>query len=161
MRPNVPVQRQCAAPSAATCGTVNEEKARPYHTLSKFLSCANVRCKLTDTAAARLTLQRLWTNSPRRLLYAGPTLLVAPGGGTISWRSLVFLLNRARDTRNSFGRSMTSVSSGIRLNGIDRKSANPLRSAIIHDSTSMTATRRKNLAFRSPFVQSWTSCDGH
>src|SRR5215510_983378 len=56
---------------------------------------------------------------------------------------------------------MASVSSGIRFNGIDRKSANPLRSAMIHDSTSMTATRRKNLAFRCLFVHVWTSCGGH
>src|SRR5262249_50908419 len=82
--------------------TVDSRK-RLTHTRSKSLNCANVRCKLTDTEAARLTLQWLWTNSPRRLLYPGPTLLVAPGKGTISWRSLVFLLNRARDTRNSFG----------------------------------------------------------
>ena len=151
-RPSIPIW-QCNRLSCLDC--------RPHHVARKVLKRSIVRFKLLEAALARRMFQSLRTNSPRRLLYAGPTILVAPGLGTSSSRRPVFLLRRARATRNSFGCGIVSVSRGMRLNGIASKSATPLRSAIIHDSTSMTATRRKKCGCCIPLIHDWINCGGH
>ena len=116
--------------------------------------CGLMFFRLGDTTAARSKSQWTCTNSLKRLLYSGPTFaVVAPDAGTSWSRNLLLLLLRASETRNSLGLDISSGLDGIRCTGIDRNFARALRSAIIQDSTSMTATRRKKPEFKGALIQ--------
>lgn len=121
---------------------------------------SKVRFRLGDTAAARSIFQCSWTNSLKSVLYSFPTLSVEPCAGSNASRTDFFLLLRASDNRNSLGFRISSVGDGIRCNGMDRKAANPIRSAITQDSTSITATRKKNVGLIGPLIHERISPSG-
>ena len=120
-----------------------------------------MRLRLGDTEAARSISHCVKTNSLSRLLYPFPVFTVfVIRLGTSAYRNRWFRLLRASETRNSFGLGISSVLGGIRCVGIDKNSAKARRSAITQDSTSMIATRRRNLGFRGECSQAAMSAGG-